>query len=143
MKIINRLQIVLHTLIGVGAIAGGFAAVTNPESPMGMPVEALNGYFNSFLIPGLFLICVLGLGNLVCAAVYRVKAPIQAYTSGFIGLVLVSWIIIQCIMLRAVVALHVIFCMFGLVQGLLALIVLFEKKLFPFNVIDAIYNKIK
>lgn len=143
MKFIYRAQFILHIIIGLGAMAGGTAAITNPASPMGMPVEVLHGYFESFLIPGLFLFFVLGLGNLVCAMLFRVKAPIQGYSSGLIGAVMVIWIIVQCLILRDVVALHVIFCAFGLVQGALALVMLGEKRLFPLNIILNIYDKIK
>ena len=44
---------------------GGLSAVTNPVAPLGISTEALAyGPFADFLIPGLVLLIVLGLGNI-------------------------------------------------------------------------------
>ena len=64
MKKIYRLLFALHAFVGVGAVFGGLAAITNPKSPLGIPIEILkNSPFNDFLIPGIILFTLIGLGN--------------------------------------------------------------------------------
>ncbi len=141
MKLVIRILLFLHIFIGLGAMAGGLAAILDPMKPLGIGVEALHGYFDSFFIPGLFLFFVLGVGNLLCAYLFRFKPLEQGYTSGFIGAVLVFWIIIQCIILRTVAALHIIFAVLGVIQGGLALAILTIKRKFPMNIILNILGK--
>lgn len=132
---LRKISIGLHLFIGTGAMAGGLAAVTNPESPMGITTDMLkNGPFENFLIPGLFLMLVLGMGNLLAAAFTLKEHKWWPYISGGMGDVLVFWIIIQCFILFAVAALHVIFFFLGALQGLLAVGVLYQKQMLPFRV---------
>lgn len=120
MKKISVSLIVLHYFVGLGALFGGSAAVINPQSPMGMSVDALkNSPFSTFLIPGLFLLLVLGGGNLAGIAISRKFPVLKGYIAGFMGAVLIAWIVIQCILLQAVVFLHILFFIIGAVQGCL------------------------
>ena len=94
MKKLYRFLFALHILVGVGAVCGGLAAITDPYSPMGIPTETLkHSPFDNFL------------------------------------------------MLRAVAFLHVLFFLIGLVQAILSAALLFEKRLFPANVVLKILKK--
>lgn len=142
MKVLYRILFILHALIGVGAMAGGTAPILNPVSPMGMSVDALkNSPFDNFLIPGIILFTVIGLGNVIGAVTILLKSKFQGYISGILGGTLVIWIVVQCIMLRTVVFLHVLFFIFGLIQAALAAVILFNKEMFPANIIVGFYNK--
>lgn len=132
MKILYKVLMGIHLFVGFGAISGGLAAVTNPIAPLGIPTSALkNSPFSDFLIPGITLICVIGLGNLLAAGLGLSKQKFQGYISGSMGVILMGWIVIQCIMLQAIAALHVIFFLIGAIQGLMALALLWEKSYFP------------
>jgi hypothetical protein len=137
MKPFYRLIVALHALVGIGALAGGLGAVMNPAAPMGMSAaQALkNGPFRDFLIPGLFLICVLGLGNLGAAYASAKRLRLHGIYSLCMGAIMVAWIVIQCLILDAVVALHVIFFCIGAVQGILAVALLYRRNEFPMSVI--------
>ena len=129
--------------MGLGALAGGIAAITNPQAPFGMPVEVLkNSPFHDFLIPGLILFVVIGLGNLFSAAMFRTKTKYQGYISSVFSWALVIWIVVQCIMLWSVVFLHVLFFAIGLVQAILSASLLFEHQLFPANIALYFYRKL-
>ena len=131
---LRKISIALHIFIGIGALAGGFAAVSNPESPMGISPDMLkNGPFNNFLIPGLFLMLVLGLGNLIAAAFTLKQHSWWPYISGGMGDILVLWIVIQCLILLTIAGLHIIFFILGAIQSLLAIGVIYQKKLYPLN----------
>jgi len=129
----------LHLLVGVGAVAGGWAAVSNPHSPLGMPAEALRtGPFSSFLVPGLFLMIVLGLGNLAAFGVSFLPWRYRSWLDGALGGILILWILIQCWILQAVVFLHVLFFGFGVIQGILALVLAYRHDVFPAGLIRRI-----
>lgn len=142
MKLVYRLLFILHAFVGVGALGGGLMAILNPQGPEGMPADALkNSPFTNFLIPGIILFTVIGIGNLFSAAIVYYKPKFHGYISSIFGWALVIWIIVQCIMLRAVVSLHVIFFIIGLVQAALAMTILFKQRLFPTNIILKLIGK--
>ena len=136
LKIIYSLLFILHVFVGMGAVAGGAMAIINPEEPLGMSsANLINSPFTNYLIPGMILFTVIGLGNLFSAYMFCYKSKFQGYISGVFSCGLMIWIIVQCIMLYAVGFLHIVFFIIGLVQALLSMFILFEKRLFPTNII--------
>ncbi len=129
MKKVKIFLISLHVFVGIGALAGGLAAIINPQEPLGITVEALkNSPFSNYLIPGLILFAVIGLGNIISGLLFAFKLSYQGYMSGVFGLALVIWIIVQCIMLNTVVFLHVIYFLIGLVQVVLSGLFLIKSR---------------
>ena len=127
MNRIDRILFVIHLFVGIGAIGGGLAAILNPYEPLGMPVEALkNAPFSSYLIPGIILFTVIGLGNLAGAAALRIRSRFRGYVSSVLGWTLAIWIVVQCIMLQDVVFLHVLYFLIGIVQAALAMKVILK-----------------
>jgi len=144
MKIVNRLLFALHAFVGLGAIGGGMMAILNPQGPGGMPTDALkNSPFSNFLIPGIILFTVIGLGNVFSAVSILFKSKYQGYISSVFSWALVIWIVVQCIMLNEVVFLHILFFIIGLMAAVLAMVILFEQHLFPANIILKSYKKIR
>ena len=126
MRRIEKLCVIIHLFVGIGALGGGAVPIINPSSPMGMSAEALqNSPFTSFLIPGLLLFVVIGLGNLFAALSFFRQWELRPFISGFFAFALVMWLAIQCAMLQAVAALHVIFFCIGAAQGILAICLMF------------------
>ena len=144
MKIVYRLLFILHAFVGIGGMAGGLAAITDPWQPLGVPVEALkNSPFQNYLIPGILLFTVIGVGNVASAVLFRFHLKFQGYVSSVFSWALVVWIIVQCIMLEAIAPLHIIFFMIGLIQAGLSAVILFERRLFPTNLVVNVYNEMK
>ncbi|MFT9494802.1 hypothetical protein [Anaerosolibacter sp.] len=142
MKMIYRLLLVFHGFVGIGAIAGGWAAIVNPLEPLGAPVDMLkNSPFENFFIPGLILFTVIGLGNILSALTILFKSKYQGYISSVFGWALVIWIVVQCIMIQGIHFLHILFFIIGLVQGGLAATILFKESLFPANILINYYKK--
>lgn len=140
MKILYRFLFVLHVLVGIGAMAGGSAAILNPHQPLGVPVDILkNSPFDNFLIPGIILFAIIGVGNLLSATTLCLKSKFQGYISSVFGWALVIWIIVQCIIINSIVFLHVSFFVIGLVQATLSAIILFKKNMFPANIINNLF----
>lgn len=41
MKTVYRLLFALHVFVGLGALGGGLAAITNPKEPLGVSIDML------------------------------------------------------------------------------------------------------
>ncbi len=144
MKRVYSVLFVLHLFVGIGAMAGGLAAILNPQEPMGAPIELLqNSPFSNFLIPGIILFTVIGLGNVISAITLRLRFKFQGYVSVVFSGALVIWIIVQCIMINSIVFLHVLFFIIGLIQSVLSALIIFEQRLFPSKLILNFYNKLR
>ncbi len=101
----------------------------DPLCPLGAPPSLLEGsVFTSYFLPGLFLFTVLGLGSLLCALFLYKYQILGLLSSFFWGLLLALWIIIQCIIIKDVVAIHLIFFLIGLFQFSVALTTLILSK---------------
>ncbi len=143
MEKLYKLLFALHLFVGTGAIFGGMAAIIDPYEPLGIPLEALKySPFSNYLIPGIILFSILGLGNIIGALIFKLEPSFEGYTGGILGCALVIWIVVQCIMLRSVAFLHVLFFLIGVLQAVLAAIVLFKKNMFPVNIMLAIILKV-
>ncbi len=113
----------------VGAIGGGLLLVIRPSgSLMRMPLSMLeHSPFPNFLIPGLFLLIVLGLlpafecyallkkpGITFLARLNPEKEVHWAWSLAFfIGIVLILWIDLEVMFLRDVALLHLIYALLG------------------------------
>ena len=135
-KVARRSLFILHAFVGIGALAGGLAAITNPEEPLGVTVDALkNSPFENFLIPGIILFKIIGLGNIPSVTTLALNSKFQGYISSVFSWALVIWIVVQCIMLEDIVPLHIIFFVIGLVEAIISTGILFEQRLFPADLI--------
>lgn len=135
MKKIYRLQSIINLVVGIGALFGGAMAITDPYGvQFGMPVDVLKkGPFTTFLIPGLFLFSVIGLGHLLSFVAAWRKFRLHPYINGGAGCILMAWIVIQCYILESIHFLHVTFFIAGLAESLIALYILVKAGLFPFS----------
>jgi hypothetical protein len=144
MKKVYHILFALHLFVGTGAMVGGAAAILKPYEPLGMTVEALgDSPFQNFLLPGIILFNVIGVGNVFTAVMFRFRLKYQGYISSVFSWALVVWIVVQCIMLNAVAFLHILFFTIGILEAGLSMSILFEKRLFPVNILMDLYDKIK
>lgn len=115
----NILKILASLLLlfnGIGAIYGGWHLTTHPDgSSLAIPMHFLRHTpFDDFFVPGIILFVANGLFSLFgfAALFFNFKNyPLLVIAQ---GVILSGWIIIQCIMLRAVGSLHIIYGLIGL-----------------------------
>jgi len=131
----------------ISGLAGGFGLSFSPSGEsIGMPISMLeNTPFSSFLIPGLFLLIVLGIfPTILCYAL--IKEPkwkwpnklnvydnfhyLWAY-SLYLGLILVSWIIIQVFLVGGENILQLIY---GLLGALILIVSLSSQVMKYYNI---------
>jgi hypothetical protein len=117
MKRVQIAVLVVHLIVGVGALAGGLAAILDPIEPLGSPVSLLEGSpFSSYLIPGLVLFTLFGIGNMIGALLTLRAHPKHAYLLGVLGGAMMIWIVVQVLVIKAIVFLHILFFCIGLFQ---------------------------
>ena len=92
----------LQTFIALTAMAGGFMFVKDPSGvAMGFHVSMLEGsIFPNYLIPGLFLFLVNGLGSLIGALLSFTKNRYAGPAAIALGAILLAWLVIQVIAIR-------------------------------------------
>ena len=108
----------LQAFIGLGALGGGFMLVRDPSgSALGVPLSFLEGSpFPDFLVPGIFLLVVNGVGSLIGAGFSFNKRRYAQETAIVLGAILVAWIVIQVILIRSFSWMHVLYFILGVVE---------------------------
>ncbi|GHV32601.1 hypothetical protein FACS18949_04020 [Clostridia bacterium] len=132
----RKLARALHFFVALGALAGGVMALSGAADTFG--IELKNAPFKTFLIPGLILFTVIGLGNL-CAALL-LKKKLGGYLSLLLGVIMVVWIAVQCVMLWAFTPPHGIYLAIGTGQTVLASVLLSRAELPPWGNIRRLWE---
>jgi hypothetical protein len=116
------LGIASQLFVGIMAVPVGLMMILEPEgSPLGIPNEwVADSAFGSFLVPGLFLLLVIGVGQLVAAGVAMIRHPLAPWLMGALGVGLLIWIAVQVLIIPLSFLQPAIFVI-GLVQGFVAL----------------------
>jgi hypothetical protein len=125
---LNKLSGYLQIFIGAGAIAGGIQLIIVPDgSGMGMSTEILSkSPFTNFLIPGITLFTVIGLGNLLGAWFSLNDKKNAGIYGSIMGATLISWMLIQIILIGWGIWLQPFYLAIGTVELILGFI-LFKR----------------
>ena len=112
---------VLQVFIGLGAVAGGLGLLLEPSGAnLRIPLELLeNSPFSTYLVPGIVLLTVNGLGSLVGAAASFTRYRYAGETAMALGVFLVAWIILQVYWIAAFHWLHALYLGLGLLEFVL------------------------
>jgi hypothetical protein len=108
----------LQLFVGLGAVAGGLGLALDPTgAKVGLPIEMLEASpFSTFLIPGIVLFTVNGLGSLVGALLTFTRRRGAGEMAMALGVFLMAWIVIQVYWVRGIHWLHVLYFVLGLVE---------------------------
>lgn len=123
MKAFRYIAMLLLLFNAVSALFGGYMLIDDPTgASLQMPVDTLkNGPFRDFLIPGIILFSVLGVGSLVVLVmlIFKVRYHPQAvFVEGFATIV---WIVTQMIVVQDIVLLQIVYLSVGAVLVLCSL----------------------
>lgn len=88
----------LEIFVAIMAIPVGLVMIIDPNgSPLGIPHERIaDSPFGSYLVPGVFLFGVNGIGELSAAALAVRRQWLAPWLMGGLGVTLMTWIAIQC-----------------------------------------------
>ena len=113
----GKICIVALGLLGLGAIAGGIALMAKPDgSVMQFDVALLSGSpFADFMIPGLILGLLFGVGSFVVAAMGLARWPIAPFLAFAIGCAQMIWIVVELAIIQKLSFLHPMCFAIGLV----------------------------
>jgi hypothetical protein len=123
--IMNIILGLLQAFIGLSALAGGFMFIKDPSgAALDMSVSMLEGsIFTDFLVPGLFLFLVNGLGSLIGAGLTFTRNRSAGLAAIALGIILVAWILIQISIIRSILLIHGLYIVLGLAELMLGLLV--------------------
>ena len=113
---------ILQLFIGLGAVGGGLGLVLEPSGAnLGMPLEMLNhSPFSDFLIPGIVLLIVNGLGSIAGSVLSFKLFQYVAEIALALGTFLVVWILIQVYWIYTFHWLHALYLSLGIIELVLA-----------------------
>lgn len=108
----------LQALIGIGALVGGFMLLIDPSgSKLGLPIELIEGSpFSDFLIPGIFLFSVNGVGSMIGAGFSFAKRQYAPQIAIILGALLVAWILIQVLIIHSLSWMHFLYFGLGVIE---------------------------
>ena len=88
---------IVQLFIALGAVGGGLVLLLDPSGQgIGFSVELLSkSPFTNYLIPGLFLFLVNGIGNFFCGFLSIRKHLYAGYAGMLFGAILMGWILVQ------------------------------------------------
>ena len=113
-------SVVLLVLLGLGALAGGVVLAAKPDgSVMGFEVRILEGSpFTDFLVPGLILGGLFGIGSLAVAWMGLRRVRLAPFLAFAIGVGQVIWIVVELAIIKDFSFLHPTFFGIGLAIAL-------------------------
>ena len=116
------IAIALEVITGFLAIPVGWSFITDPSgAAMGLPPGWIEGtVFGSYLVPGLYLLAMNGVGMLVAAGLGVVRHPLAPWLTGILGAGMVIWILVQIAVMPETMFLTWVFLAVGIVLGLVA-----------------------
>ena len=94
---VAKVAVVLEVLLSIGALGGGLVLMIAPRGEiMPLPLSALAGSpFDTYLVPGLILFAVLGLGPLVAARLAWVRHRLAPTAAAVVGAGLLIWVVVE------------------------------------------------
>jgi hypothetical protein len=92
-----KTAVVLELVLGVGALGGGLVLIVAPRGEiMPLPLSALAGSpFDTYLVPGLILFGVLGLGPMSAARLAWLQHPLAPAAAFVVGVGLLIWVAVE------------------------------------------------
>ncbi len=123
MKIFRYIAMLLLLFNAVSALFGGYMLIDDPTgASLQMPVDAMkNGPFRDFLIPGITLFTVLGVGSLLALSMLIFNVRHHVRVVFFEGLATIGWIVTQMIIVQDIVLLQIVYLSVGAVLVLCSL----------------------
>lgn len=115
----------LLAFIGMGAVAAGVGLILNPDgSGLGMKVELLaESPFRNFLIPGISLFLINGIGSFLGAALAFKRHIFSGIVTIILGAAMIIWISAQVYWVGWINWMQTFYFLLGIIEIILGVIV--------------------
>ena len=132
---LKNLAICLLVLNGLAAVFGGSKLVLDRSGKsLQLPLEfLLKSPFHDYLVPGLVLFIVLGLGSLVIAGLALARNNLHPLLTAIGGSVIVAWIVIQILMIRVLFVLQYVIGGLGVLLLIIGIVEWRRQNYFSLN----------
>lgn len=106
---------ILQSIIAVGAIIGGIGMCFDPSGRTdGVSLKLLqDSPFKDYWYPGLFLLIVHGIGNILAAIISFTKKHVSGVFGMALGAILIAWVLLQIYWIGLNHKLQLAFLVFG------------------------------
>jgi hypothetical protein len=121
---------ILLLMVAIGALYAGVGLILKPDgSYLGMNVNLLrNSPFESFLIPGIALLIVNGLGSILGSLLSLKRSPLTGHVTLILGVCMIIWIFAQLYWIGFQSILQVVFIVVGILEIMLGWIIFNNRK---------------
>jgi hypothetical protein len=94
---VATVALVLEALLSIGALGGGLVLMIGPRGEiMPLPLSALAGSpFDTYLVPGVILFGILGVGPLDAAGLTWLRHPLAPTAAFVVGAGLLTWVAVE------------------------------------------------
>lgn len=118
-------QAVVQFLVGIGAAMSGAMLIAVPSGALlQAPPDMLNGSpFPDFLVPGIILFLMNGVGQIVAGALTLRRHPCAGYVGAVFGFGLIIWIFVQVNMIGGGHVLQYSYFAVGVIEVVLAFLI--------------------
>jgi hypothetical protein len=124
-KLIFTIQAIIQFFVGVSAAVSGALMMIIPSGALfQLPPDMLkNTPFHDFLIPGIILFFINGVGQIVAGFLSMRKHPKAGFTGAVFGMGLMIWIFVQVNMIGGGHILQYSYFMLGLLETALSFLI--------------------
>jgi hypothetical protein len=127
---LNKILGLIEVFVGVSGIAGGLPMIL---TPMGSDTETTlqilaNSPFPSFLIPGIILAGIVGVGNLLGFYFSTNNLKPSAMFATVLGGTLILWIIVQLTLIGFGSWMQILYLILGAAQLILGILLMRQQK---------------
>jgi hypothetical protein len=118
-------QGVIQIFVSIGALPVGVLMILFPSGKqLQIPLEILDGSpFNNFLVPGIILFLINGVGQLTAGLMSFRRHPLAGYTGAVFGIGLMIWIFVQVSMIGGGHILQYSYFFLGTIETVLAFLI--------------------
>ena len=115
-------QGIIQIFVSLGALSAGVLMILFPSGKqLQIPLEILDGSpFNNFLVPGIILFLINGVGQLTAGLMSFRRHPLAGYTGAVFGIGLMIWIFVQVSMIGGGHILQYSYFFLGTIETVLA-----------------------
>ncbi len=124
---------VIQLFIAIGALPAGLLYITDPSgTELGVSTDMLaNSPLPNFLIPGLCLFIIHGLGNLAASVFSFLRKPVSGYLGVFFGAAQLIWITVQVSWIGLISFMQPMFFIIGAAETALGIMIYRKTKSTP------------